>query len=207
TGELTRDLAERIENRFGTSADWLTTGDGLMFPLVKLGTHSGVSWREFFLPDDDDNRCIFELIRITGGRHDGTLLILRQDEESGSVTTGIVTEAFYLGSGMGNGGYSNLKTFLLFLKTCCQERVMHAYVFEPPESDSDLWSVMGQHHPVWFRDAKRRSPSRWLQQVLNGEDPGEWFAGGWSPILQEVAEAAAGGPRAPAGQADPEEEK
>ncbi|EED4924985.1 hypothetical protein WP05_22430 [Salmonella enterica subsp. arizonae] len=207
TGELTRDLAERIENRFGTSADWLTTGDGLMFPLVKLGTHSGVSWREFFLPDDDDNRCIFELIRITGGRHDGTLLILRQDEESGSVTTGIVTEAFYLGAGMGNGGYSNLKTFLLFLKTCCQELVMNAYVFEPPESDSDLWSVMGQHHPVWFRDAKRRSPSRWLQQVLNGEDPGEWFAGGWSPILQEVAEAAPGGPRAPAGQADPEEEK
>ncbi|MGK7507382.1 hypothetical protein ACSRAF_20770, partial [Salmonella enterica] len=45
------------------------------------------------------------------------------------------------------------------------------------------------------------------QQVLNGEDPGEWFAGGWSPILQEVAEAAAGEPRAPAGQADPEEDK
>ncbi|MFK5073211.1 hypothetical protein ACI4BE_27165, partial [Klebsiella pneumoniae] len=31
--------------------------------------------------------------------------------------------------------------------------------------------------------------SRWLQQVLSGEDPGEWFAGGWSSILKEVAEA------------------
>ncbi|MGF5195653.1 hypothetical protein ACQE5E_27140, partial [Klebsiella pneumoniae] len=67
--------------------------------------------------------------------------------------------------------------------------VMNAYVFSPPEPDFDFWSVMGQHHPVWFRDARRRSPSRWLQQVLSGEDPGEWFAGGWSSILKEVAEA------------------
>ncbi|EGL0768336.1 hypothetical protein SMZ59_005297 [Salmonella enterica] len=205
--EMTPEMAGALQSWCGASGDWLLSGEGESFPVVKLGTYSGVSWQEFFFPDDDDNRCIFELIRITGGRHDGTLLILRQNEESGSVTTGIVTEAFYLGAGMGNGGYSNLKTFLLFLKTCCQELVMNAYVFEPPESGSDLWSVMGQHHPVWFRDAKRRSPSRWLQQVLNGEDPGEWFAGGWSPILQEVAKTAAGEPRAPAGQADPDGEK
>ena len=36
-GELTRELAERIESRFGASADWLTTGDGKMFPLVIRG--------------------------------------------------------------------------------------------------------------------------------------------------------------------------
>ena len=36
-GELTRELAERIESRFGASADWLTTGDGKMFPLVIPG--------------------------------------------------------------------------------------------------------------------------------------------------------------------------
>lgn len=188
-GELTRDLAELIERRFGTSAAWLTTGDGLMFPLVKLGTHTGVSWQEFFLPDDDDDRYIFELIRITGGRHDGTLLILRQNEKLGTITTGLVTETFYLGAGMGSGGYGNLKRFLLFLNTHCQDLVMNAYVFEPPEADFDFWSVMGQHHPVWFRDARRRSPSRWLQQVLNGEDPGEWFAGGWTSVLKEVAQA------------------
>ncbi|SMG61648.1 hypothetical protein [Cedecea sp. NFIX57] len=187
TGELTRDLAERTASQFSTSAEWLTTGDGLMFPLVKLGTCTGISWQEFFLPEDDDSRYIFELIRITGGRHDGTLVILRQNEKNGTVTTGLVTEAFCLGSGMGNGGYSNLKKFLLFLNTHCQDLVMNAYVFGPPEPDFDFWSVMGQHHPVWFRDARRRSSSRWLQQVLNGEDPGEWFAGGWSSILKEVA--------------------
>lgn len=197
TGELTRDLAERTESQFSSSAEWLTTGDGLMFPLVKLGTCTGVSWQEFFLPENDDNRYIFELIRIKGGRHDGTLMILRQNEKNGTVTTGLVTEAFYLGSGMGNGGYGNLKKFLLFLNTYCLDLVMNAYVFEPPEADFDFWSVMGQHHPVWFRDAKRRSSSRWLQQVLNGEDPGEWFAGGWSAILKEVA----GTPVAEAGSA------
>lgn len=188
TGELTRDLAERIENRFGASAEWLTTGDGMMFPLVKLGSYSGASWQTFFLPDDNDSRYVFEMIRISGGLHDGTLLILRQDEKSGVITTGLVTEAFYLGSGMGSGGYGNLKKFLLFLKMHCLDLVMNAYVFEPPEPDFDFWAVMGQHHPVWFRDANRRSPSRWLQQVLNGEDPGGWFAGGWSSILKQVAE-------------------
>lgn len=191
-GELTQELAVQIENRFGVNAEWLTTGDGLMFSLVILGTYSGVSWKDFFLSDDVDNRYIFELIRITGGRHDGTLLILRQNEKSGAIATGLVTEAFYLGSGMGSGGYGNLRTFLLFLKTHCQDVVMNAYVYEPPEPDFDFWSVMGQHHPVWFRNANRRSPSRWLQQVLNGEDPADWFSGGWTSILKEVAEATTG---------------
>lgn len=186
-GELTHELAQSIENTFGVSAEWLSTGEGMMFPLVKLGTHSGTRWQEFFLPDDC-NRYIFELIRITGGLHDGSLLILRQNEKNNVVTMGLVTEAFYLGAGMGSGGYGNLKTFLLFLKTHSPDLVMNAYVFEPPEPDFDFWSVMGQHHPVWFRDANRRSPSRWLQQVLNGEDPDGWFSGGWSSILKEIAD-------------------
>lgn len=189
-GELTRDLAERIENRFGTSTDWLTTGDGMMFPLVTLGTYFGVSWQDFFFPDDDE-RYVFEFIRIDGGRHDGTLMILRQHEQNGGITAGLVTEAFSLCAGMGPGGYGNLKEFLLFLKQHGGRLVMNAYLFTPPEADFDFWSVMGQHHPVWFRDARRRSPSRWLQQLLSGEDPGEWFQGGWSPVLKDVAEARA----------------
>lgn len=189
-GELTRDLAERIESRFGTSADWLTTGDGMMFPLVTLGTYFGVSWQDFFFPDEDE-RYVFEFIRINGGRHDGTLMILRQHEQNGGITAGLITEAFSLCAGMGSGGYGNLKEFLLFLKQHGGRLVMNAYLFTPPEPDFDFWSVMGQHHPVWFRDARRRSPSRWLQQLLSGEDPGEWFQGGWSQVLKDVAEARA----------------
>ncbi|WP_228303431.1 hypothetical protein [Klebsiella aerogenes] len=69
---VTRGLAERIESRFGTSSDWLTTGDGMMFPLVILGAYSGDSWEEFFFPDDDQE-YVFEFIRIDGGHHNGTL--------------------------------------------------------------------------------------------------------------------------------------
>lgn len=83
-----------------------------MFPLVILGTYSGVSWEEFFFPDDDE-RYVFEFIRIDGGRHDGTLMILRQHEQNGRITAGVVTEAFFLGAGMGSGGYGNLKDFVV----------------------------------------------------------------------------------------------
>ncbi|ENC0564826.1 hypothetical protein ABJ785_003745 [Escherichia coli] len=186
--EMTPEMAGALQSWCGTSGDWLLSGEGEPFPVVKLGTYSGVSWQEFFFPDDD-GQYVFEFIRIEGGLHDGTLLILRRHEHSGSITTGLVTETFYLGAGMGTGGYGKLKNFLLFLKQYGGPLVMSAYQFTPPEPNFDFWSVMGRHHPVWFRDINRCSPSRWLQQVLNGEDPGEWFAGGWSSILKDVVEA------------------
>jgi hypothetical protein len=40
-------------------------------------------------------------------------MILRQHEQNGRITAGVVTEAFFLGAGMGSGGYGNLKDF------CC----------------------------------------------------------------------------------------
>ncbi|MEV8782002.1 hypothetical protein AB0082_26735, partial [Klebsiella pneumoniae] len=95
---------------------------------VILGTYFGVSWEEFFFPDDDE-RYVFEFIRIAGGRHDGTLMILRQHEQNGRITAGVVTEAFFLGAGMGPGGYVNLKEFLLFLRQHGGNLVMNAYVF------------------------------------------------------------------------------
>ncbi len=73
-----------------------------MFPLVILGTYFGVSWEEFFFPDDDE-RYVFEFIRIAGGRHDGTLMILRQHEQNGRITAGVVTEAFSLVPVWGRG--------------------------------------------------------------------------------------------------------
>lgn len=184
--ELTPETAGKLEDYCGTSGSWLLSGEGRMFPLVTLGTYSGIGWQAFFFPDGDD-RYVFEFIRIEGGCHDGTLLILRQHEYSGHTTTGLVTEAFYLGAGMGGGGYGNLKTFLLFLKKHCAPLVMNAYVFTPPEPDFDFWSVMGQHHPVWFRNISQCSPSRWLLQLLSGEDPNGWFTEGWKSVLEEVA--------------------
>ncbi|WGE30861.1 hypothetical protein PHA77_18350 (plasmid) [Edwardsiella tarda] len=186
--ELPHDLAARIERQFSVNAEWLMTGKGMMFPMVSLGMNSGVSWEAFFLPDDDVH-YLFELIHITGGNDDGALLILRQNEQSGVVTMGMVSGAFYLGAKMGSGGYGALKRFFVFLNTHCRDVVMNAYVFEPPEPDVDSCTAMGQHHSIWFRNANWRSPSRWLQQILNGEDPGEWFSGGWSSVLDEIVAA------------------
>jgi hypothetical protein len=99
-----------------------------MFPLVILGTYFGVSWEVFF--PDDDERYVFEFIRIAGGRHDGTLMILRQHEQNGRITAGVVTEAFSLVPVWGRG-YVNLKEFLLFLRQHGGNLVMNAYVFSP----------------------------------------------------------------------------
>ncbi|EMW7052216.1 hypothetical protein AAFG26_004972, partial [Escherichia coli] len=39
--------------------------------------------------------------------------------------------------------------------------------------------------PVYFQNAGRRTSARWLQQLLNGEDPGDWFAG-WTSSPDEI---------------------
>ncbi|MBJ6416269.1 MULTISPECIES: hypothetical protein [Enterobacteriaceae] len=160
---------------------------GQPFPIVLLGS---VGYREFFFPAGSTSDYTFEFLRIAS-RHDGTLIILRQDIQTKRVTSGVVTESFYLRSGMGSGGYGNLKRFLLFLKTAGARLSINTYDWKPEHPDFDFWTVIGQHHHVYFQDTPRRSSARWLQQVLNGEDPGEWFAGGWSPILTEVAAATA----------------
>lgn len=185
--EMTTALATTLEKYCDVSGDWLMSGEGHAFPVVALGTYSGVSWETFFFPDD--NPYVFEFIRIEGGLHDGTLLILRRQEKATHITTGLVTEAFKLCAGMENGGYSNLKTFLLFLKKHAGSLVMNAYRFTPPDPDFDFWSVIGQHHPAWFQKANYRTSSRWLRQLLDGEDPDNWFTGEWRSVPEEVAAA------------------
>lgn len=185
--EMSPGLARKLADFCSASALWLLTGSGRPFPMLTLGTYSGISWEDFFDTDcGGSHGYLFELTRIDGGRHDGTLIIHRLHERLQTITTGVVTEAFYLRAGMGSGGYGNLKTFLQFLKRHEHQLALSSWQFTPPEPDFDFWSVMGQHHPAWFRDQSRRAPSRWLQQVLNGEDPGEWFAGGWTSLLYEV---------------------
>ena len=112
---------------------------------------------------------------------------LRRYEQNARFTAGLVTAVFPPGISMGHGGYENLKDFVLFLKQHGGCLVMNACLFFPPEPDFDFWPAMGRHHPVWFRDEKRRSSSRWLPLVLNGEEPGEWFKGDWTPVLKVVA--------------------
>ena len=183
--ELTFSLADAIALNFDASAEWLLGESGQPFPFVRMGT---MGYREFFFPADSQSDYTFEFLRIAGGRHDGTLIILRQDVQTKRITPGVITESFYLRRGMGNGGYGNLKRFLLFIKTEGARLSINTYDWTPEHPDFDFWTVIGQHHYVYFQDSPRRSSARWLQQVLNGEDPNDWFSDGWTPVLREIGE-------------------
>ncbi|EHU6119474.1 hypothetical protein KZF77_004706 [Escherichia coli] len=181
--ELPFPLADDIAGRFSASEEWLLTGEGSPFPVQRIGSN----YRDFFMPDGQpDNNLVFELIRIGGGRHDGTLLCLRYSPEvPRNIAQGVVTEQFKLAAGMGETGHANLKAFLTFLKTDCAALALNAFSWTPDDANFDFWSVMGQHHPVYFQNAGRRTSARWLQQLLNGEDPGDWFAG-WTSSPDEI---------------------
>lgn len=195
--ELTFELAEAIARYFDASADWLMGGSGQPFPVISLGSGG---YRDFFFPSGSDNHYVFDFLRISGGMHDGTLIILRQDTQTKQVTPCVVTEIFYLRSGMGSGGYGNLKRFLLFLKTEGARLSINTYDWQPEQPDFGFWSVIGQHHHTLFQDTPRRTSARWLQQMFNGEDPGDWFCNGWTSILKEIGEIPFGG--RPEGEAD-----
>ncbi|EIP3952601.1 hypothetical protein LSB85_004500 [Salmonella enterica] len=187
--DVTFERADRIATRFCASADWLLTGSCTPFPVQRIGS----SYRDFFMPDGyaDDND-VFELVRIDGGRHDGTLFCLRYSTKSPrTIALGVVTEQFKLAGGMGSGGHANLKAFLTFLKTAGAQLAINAFSWTPDEAEFDFWSVFGQHHPVWFQNAGRRTSARWLQQLLNGEDPGGWFEG-YTSDLDEIRALAPG---------------
>lgn len=183
--ELTFELADVIAEKFGSSAEWLLGESGQPFPFVSPVT---TGYREFLFPADSKSDYTFDFLRIAGGRHDGTLIILRQDVQTKRVTPAVITESFYLRSGMGGGGYGNLKRFLLLLKTEGSHLSINTFDWTPEHPDFDFWSVIGQHHHVYFQDSPRRSSARWLQQVFNGEDPGGWFSNGWTSILREIGE-------------------
>lgn len=181
--EVTFEHADRITGNFCASADWLLSGSGVPFPVQRIGN----SYRDFFMPDGQpDDGLVFEMIRIEGGRHDGTLLCLRYSPKSPrNIELGVVTEQFKLAAGMGGTGHANLKAFLMFLKSDGAKLAINAFNWTPDDANFDFWSVMGQHHPVYFQNAGRRTSARWLQQLLNGEDPGDWFAG-WTSSLDEI---------------------
>ena len=188
--ELTFELADAIARHFDASADWLMGGSGQPFPVIRLGSGG---YRNFILPAGSHDHYVFDFLRISGGRHDGTLIILRQDTQTKQITPGVVTESFYLRSGMGSGGYGNLKRFLLFLKTEGARLSINTYDWQPEQPDFDFWTLIGQHHHTLFQDTPRRTSARWLQQLFNGEDPDDWFSNGWTSLLKEIGETPFGG--------------
>ncbi|MGP3591545.1 hypothetical protein [Vagococcus sp. WN89Y] len=187
--ELTFPLADAIARNFDASADWLLGGQGEPFPTVSLG----MDYHEFFLPTGEDARYVFEFIRISKGLHEGTLLCLRIHPETGRMALGAVTAEFKLcKDGSGGTGHGKLLAFMLFLKEHCAHYPMNSFDWEPGEPSFDFWSVVGQHHPVYFQDFRHRTTAGWLQQLFSGQDPDGWF-NGWESDLKEIRNAPFGG--------------
>jgi plasmid stability protein len=186
--ELTFALADRIAAGFDADAQWLLSGQGTPFPVVRIASH----YREFFLPADDSTRYVFELVRIDSGRHEGTLVCLRHDPHTLRYTLGVVTENGAMGAGMGSGGHDNLKRFLLFLKTHNALLALNAFNWTPGEEEEDLWHMLGHHHPLYCQDPTQRTTARWLQQLLEGDDPDDGFTG-WAASLTELNNTPYGG--------------
>lgn len=183
-GDFSFSLADRVAETCGASAEWLLTGRGAPFPVENIGS----TYHEFFLPDGAQQHYDIELMRIAAGRSVDTLFCLRRDRGTGRCQLGVVTENFVLGPGMGAGGHGSLKSFLLFLKTRCANMQLRAYDWTPAEDEDDFWGIFGQHHPEYFRKSTRRNEARWLTQLLQGEDPADWFDG-WGSDLEEVGAA------------------
>lgn len=186
--EMLPAMADELAGRFSASADWLLSGTDTPFPVLRIGH----GYRDFLLPEDDDGQNVFEFIRIDGGHHDGTLIIIRVNARTQALSVGVVTSGFILARGMGGGGHGYLKEFLLFLKTKCHRLAINTFDFKPDDPEFDFWSVIGQHHPIWFRNAKQRSTASWLQQLYSGTDPADWFEG-WQSDLDEIAMVPFGG--------------
>lgn len=186
--ELPFHLADAIGENFDASAGWLLDGRKTPFPVADLG----MDYHGFFLPAGDNARYAFEFSRISRGRHEGTLICLRIHPETGRMALGTVTAEFNLcKDGSGGTGHGKLLAFMLFLKESCAHRSMNAFDWEVDDS-FDFWSVVGQHHPVYFQDFRRRATSGWLQQVFSGQDPDGWFSG-WESDLEEIRDMPFGG--------------
>ncbi|EPU3937285.1 hypothetical protein ACVWYD_003881 [Morganella morganii] len=185
--EMTFDLAEEITKQFSVSNNWLLTGEDSPFEVTRINS---MDYSQFFIPGNKANYT-FEFIRICEGRHTGNLLILQKNKDTGHISMGFVN-SFYLKSGMGSDGHANLKKFFIFLKTKGAHLTKNTYDFTPPEPDFDWWSVIGQHHPIWFQNANYRSAANWLQTILTGNDPDNWFTG-WKKDLETIRDTPYGG--------------
>lgn len=65
--EMTPEMAGVLQRWCGVSGDWLLSGEGESFPVVKLGTYSGVSWQEFFSRTTMTGMCLSLFVSRAAG--------------------------------------------------------------------------------------------------------------------------------------------
>ncbi|CDL79683.1 hypothetical protein [Xenorhabdus cabanillasii] len=120
---LTFSMANRIGETFNCNSSWLYTGEFSPFHVRSLGSRN---YQSFFLPDTnevaDSSDARFHFIRVSGGSCDGTLIVVRSIRNCYSVA--YESTGSMLKNGMRSGGRGNLKRFILFLKTKCENLPM-----------------------------------------------------------------------------------
>ena len=166
--DLTFDLADRLSLSFGFNQSWLLSGEKTPFPAHNIGS----SYHDFF-SQPEEGKFSWELYRVTGGRHEGELICLKNDNKNGNKTLGYVNEHFVLSDGMGGGGRGNLEYFIRFLKENWPELSSYitTWVYEAADKGTDL----GQHHPVFYQRLMSRSQGKWLIDMFEGRRPGDWL--------------------------------
>lgn len=170
---ITPDVASTMEKYCGARTEWLMTGEGAVFPVLDI---SGM-YEDFFLPADVSNGYIFELLRVSQGLHEGATLCLRRSATTGHTVVAVLSGTFHLGVRNGSGGRRNLLQFLTFLKEKGAGLAINTFDWIPEDEETEVRQVAGMHHPLYFQHAIHRTSAGWLQPLLNGKDPGEWFAG------------------------------
>jgi plasmid stability protein len=161
------EMLDRIAAWSSCCNSWLISGAATMFPVENIGSR----YHDFFLYDRNNKDITFHLLRICGGRSEGTILCIRHDNAKGSFASGFISEHFKLKEGMGSGGHGNLNRFIRFLKTQCGNRAMKASNYEETMTTTNL----GTHHPLYYMRSTQGAD--WLMKLFQGEDPANWLKG------------------------------
>ncbi|MCD2358949.1 hypothetical protein LQK91_21340 [Pantoea sp. MHSD4] len=166
--DLSFELADRLSDSFGFNQKWLLSGDSTPFPAYNIGS----SYHDFFA-QPEEGKFSWELYRVSGGRHDGELICLKVDNDSGNKTLGYICEHFVLADGMGGGGRGNLESFIEFLKVNWHKfsSCITTWIYEAGSKGTDF----GQHHPIFYQRLMSRSSGKWLTDIFEGRRPGEWL--------------------------------
>lgn len=170
------DMINRLAYCFSCNSSWVMSGAGTMFEVKNIGS----SYESFFVDETDDHAdYMFYLIRVASGRNEGMIICIKRNQASRVYEAGYISDHFVLKAGMGSGGYGNLKRFLSFMKLNCGTHFIRSCEYE----EEGLSTELGLHHPSWY--IQKSSQSRWLSQLLSGEDPGNWLEG-YSGLLSSV---------------------
>lgn len=185
--DLDFELADRLASRLDIRADWLLCGTGSPFPVTDLDQMS--AWDEFFVNGSAAGNHHYELMRVNGLYNDGVLLCFRF-EAGRRMSVGRFINLFRVTQTHEHGiNIPSFVQFFVYLKSCFQPQQLYSseYVINVHSPDF-IVNALGQHHPYWFTQLRRRCRTLWLERLLKGQRPFAEFDG-YDDCLKEIGAA------------------